>query len=128
MATSVSGVGDAYSQLGQKEYLQLLVAQLQNQDPMEPVKDTDFIAQLAQFSSLQGQQELNSRFEVLLQYEQLGQGSGLLGKKVQYQPDGQAAAATGLVEAVRVEADGIALTVGGVSVPLAQIKAVLPAS
>lgn len=39
--------------LGQKEFLQLLTTQLTNQDPLEPVKDTEFIAQMAQFTSLE---------------------------------------------------------------------------
>lgn len=45
--------------LGKDEFLQLLVCQMKNQDPLEPEKDTDFIAQLAQFSSLEQMQNLN---------------------------------------------------------------------
>lgn len=45
--------------LGKDEFLQLLVCQMKNQDPLEPEKDTDFIAQLAQFSALQQMQNLN---------------------------------------------------------------------
>ncbi len=39
--------------LGQEDFLQLLVTQMSQQDPMNPVKDTEFIAQMAQFSSLE---------------------------------------------------------------------------
>lgn len=45
--------------LGKDEFLQLLVCQMKNQDPLEPEADTDFIAQLAQFSSLEQMQNLN---------------------------------------------------------------------
>lgn len=45
--------------LGKEEFLQLLVCQMKNQDPLEPEKDTDFIAQLAQFSALEQMQNLN---------------------------------------------------------------------
>lgn len=45
--------------LGKDEFLQLLVCQMKNQDPLEPAKDTDFIAQLAQFSALEQMQNLN---------------------------------------------------------------------
>ena len=45
--------------LGKDEFLQLLVCQMKNQDPLEPNKDTDFIAQLAQFSALEQMQNLN---------------------------------------------------------------------
>ena len=40
-------------ELGKEEFLQLLVAQLRNQDPLEPMQDTEFIAQMSQFSSLE---------------------------------------------------------------------------
>ncbi len=39
--------------IGETEFLKLLVAQLQNQDPLEPVKNEEFVAQLATFSSLE---------------------------------------------------------------------------
>lgn len=46
--------------LGKEEFLKLLVAQMQYQDPLEPNKDSDYIAQLAQFSSLEQMQNLNT--------------------------------------------------------------------
>lgn len=46
--------------LGKEAFLKLLVAQMQYQDPLEPNKDSDFVAQLAQFSSLEQMQNLNS--------------------------------------------------------------------
>jgi flagellar basal-body rod modification protein FlgD len=58
-ATDTSTSGPTKS-LGQNEFLQLLVMQLQNQDPMEPVKNEDFIAQLATFSSLEQLTQINS--------------------------------------------------------------------
>ncbi len=61
--------------LGKDEFLQLLVMQLSNQDPMEPMKDTDFIAQMAQFSSLEQMQNLNNSFMSL-------QTNSLIGKTV----------------------------------------------
>lgn len=68
-------VGRNPQELGKDEFLRLLVAQLRYQDPIEPLKDKDFIAQLAQFSSLQQVQNLNRSFELV-------QAVGLIGKEV----------------------------------------------
>ena len=61
--------------LGKDQFLQLLVTQMKNQDPLEPEKDSDFIAQLAQFSSLEQMQNLNETV-------QNSQAFGLVGKSV----------------------------------------------
>lgn len=52
-------------ELGRDAFLQLLILQMQNQDPLEPVDNTDMIAQLAQFSSLEQMNNLNDSFEKL---------------------------------------------------------------
>jgi flagellar basal-body rod modification protein FlgD len=51
------------SKLGKDEFLNLLVTQLRYQDPMEPMKDTDFVAQLAQFSSLEQLSSINTSLD-----------------------------------------------------------------
>ena len=61
--------------LGKDEFLQLLVCQMKNQDPLEPEKDTQFIAQLAQFSALEQMQNLNETATN-------SQAFGLVGKAV----------------------------------------------
>lgn len=50
-------------ELGKNQFLELMVAQFNNQNPLEPTKNEDFIAQLAQFSSLEGIQNLNTAVE-----------------------------------------------------------------
>lgn len=54
--TSSSGSGD----LGQADFLELMVTQLQNQDPFKPMENGDFLAQMAQFSTVSGIEQLNS--------------------------------------------------------------------
>ncbi len=49
--------------MGKDAFLQLLVSQLRNQDPLNPVNDKEFLAQMAQFSSLEQMQNLNKSFE-----------------------------------------------------------------
>ncbi|HBG22307.1 MAG TPA: flagellar hook capping protein, partial [Peptococcaceae bacterium] len=47
--------------LGRDDFLKLLVCQLKQQDPMEPVKNTEFIAQMSQLTSLENLQDLNTK-------------------------------------------------------------------
>lgn len=94
---SVSGVSSVLDQyqiqqdttqnkdLGKNEFLELLVAQLNNQNPLEPQENGEFIAQLAQFSQVEGIEKLNSSMESLLsgyQSSQALQASSLVGRKV----------------------------------------------
>jgi len=62
-----SATGSGKSDLGQEEFLNLMITQMTNQDPMSPMENTDFIAQMAQFSSLTGINELTKSFETLSQ-------------------------------------------------------------
>lgn len=59
-ATNTSKDLRGTSELGKDSFLQLLTTQMQNQDPLNPSSDTEFIAQLAQFSSLEQMQNLNT--------------------------------------------------------------------
>lgn len=71
--------------LGKNEFLELLVAQLNNQDPLAPQENGEFIAQLAQFSTVEGVEKLNSSMGTLLsgyQSSQALQASSLVGRKV----------------------------------------------
>ena len=94
---SVSGVSSALEQyqikqdttqkkdLGKNEFLELLVAQLNNQNPLEPQENGEFIAQLAQFSQVEGIEKLNTSMGSLLsgyQSSQALQASSLVGRKV----------------------------------------------
>lgn len=71
--------------LGKNEFLNLLVAQLNNQNPLEPQGNGEFIAQLAQFSQVEGIEKLNTSMESIMsgyQSSQALQASSLVGRKV----------------------------------------------
>lgn len=57
------------------QFLQLLVTQLRNQDPLEPTKQEDFIQQLAQFSTLEGIEQLNENLDAFLESQQSASAS-----------------------------------------------------
>ena len=63
--------GSGTDALGRDDFLKLLLAQLQNQNPLKPMEDTEFIAQLAQFRSLEEMQNLNIGMMALLDMEQV---------------------------------------------------------
>ncbi len=61
------------STLTQQDFLNLLTTQMQYQDPENPVSDTDFASELAQFTSLQGVQQLNTSINQMLTLQQVSQ-------------------------------------------------------
>lgn len=75
------------SELGKDAFLQLLITQLQHQDPTNPMDDRDFIAQMAQFSSLEQMQNMTKAIESLLmsqQQTQLMNYTTFVGKEVKW--------------------------------------------
>jgi flagellar basal-body rod modification protein FlgD len=64
-AQSLGAVAARQTTLGQDAFLKLLLTQLQHQDPTQPMKDTEFIAQLAQFSSLEKLTEIDQSIKLL---------------------------------------------------------------
>jgi flagellar basal-body rod modification protein FlgD len=72
-------------ELGQQQFLELMIAQLENQDPLNPQENGEFIAQLAQFSTVEGIDRLNSNFADFSQSmlsEQALQAANLVGRQV----------------------------------------------
>jgi len=68
--------------LGKDDFMQLLIAQLKNQDPMKPTDDTQFVAQLAQFSTLEATNKMSDALEELAGMQALGEAAALIGKQV----------------------------------------------
>lgn len=73
------------NKLGQEDFMKLMVAQLRNQDPFEPMENGDFLAQIAQFSQVSGLQDLQKSFDDLstsLVSNQALQAASLVGRDV----------------------------------------------
>lgn len=86
--------------LGKDEFLKLLVVQLANQDPTEPVDDKEFIAQLAQFSSLEQMTQMNTALLNLMANYKTDLSYSLLGKQVEVLDRSTGAKAGGVVTEV----------------------------
>ena len=112
------------TELGKDAFLKMLITQLRHQDPMSPMKDSDFIAQLAQFSTLEQLQNLTKQFQALSQTQLAGQALSLIGKKIQaLDPEG-GDPISGVVTAVKF-AEGVPyLMVGESEVDLPNVTSV----
>ncbi len=84
--------------LGKDDFLKLLIAQLSNQDPTSPMENTEFIAQMAQFSSLEQMTNMNAEFSKLNTTLTSNSAMGTLGKTVDLDLNG--VTTTGVVTAI----------------------------
>jgi flagellar basal-body rod modification protein FlgD len=96
-------------------FLKLLVAEMKNQDPTEPMDATQQISQLAQFSSVEQAVQTNTKLDQLLASSSLSQADGIIGRTVT-SADGTV---SGVVESVRIYSDGMIATLkGGAQLPI----------
>lgn len=111
------------AQLGKDDFLKLLVAQMQNQDPSNPQDDTQMASQLAQFSALEQMTNVAQSMDALSSTMTLGQSYTLIGHAVAYTgSDGKLT--SGVVDGVSVANGAPILDVDGVSVDPTAISAV----
>lgn len=90
--------------VGKDDFLKLLVTQLRFQDPMNPMEDKEFIAQMAQFNALEEMQKLNRNFSAQNDFAQLSQASSLIGKTVAIKTESEHFAGK-IVEVRRVDGE-----------------------
>jgi len=93
----------------QMDYMTLLVTQLQNQNPLEPLDNNEMASQLAQFSQLQQLESMNTSFSEVLTDIQRAYASSLIGKEISFLGDdgsGVGEAMTGIVQQVYNNVDG----------------------
>lgn len=112
---------DSNKQLvNQETFLRLLVAEMSNQDPLEPTSNTEFISQLATFSSMQYMQDASK-------YSMANYAASLAGKTVtaSKMQGTKAIIKTGVVEKVVQTKDSYTLTIDGETYSLSQITSVL---
>lgn len=92
-----------------QSFLKLLVAQMRNQDPSNPMDSTQYVAQLASFSQVEQSVQMNSKLEQLLQSQSLAQADSIIGRVVT-SADGKT---SGVVESVRVTSGGLVAVLEG---------------
>lgn len=115
---------ESSSSLGKEDFLNLLMAELQNQDPLSPMDNKDMILQLAQFSAIEGTQNLNENMENYIDTANLATASSLIGKQVVYQDTDTGLEVVGQVDKINVVGTSLTMNIDGVDVNMYQIKSV----
>lgn len=110
------------------DYMKLLVTQLQNQNPLEPMDNNEIASQLAQFSQLQQLETMNSNFEKVLATTERTYAGSLIGKEISFitqTPDGAQEITRGTVQEINNNVDGqIMISVGDFAIGLDDILTV----
>lgn len=106
--------------LGQEDFLRILLTQLRFQDPLQPVDNKEFIAQLAQFTGLEINRQQSAKIDTLLTMQNADQAISLVGKNVEVR-DAQAAG-VGSVVAVSFASGEPRLSVKTATTTLVDVK------
>jgi flagellar basal-body rod modification protein FlgD len=111
-------------QMGRDTFLKLMVAQLRNQDPMNPQDSAEFLAQTAQFTSLEKLDAVAQQTSQALAAQMAFGASTLAGRSVTYLGEDGVTEVTGTVDSVRFTATGPVLSVGDAEVPISSVTSV----
>lgn len=112
--------------LSQEDFLKILLTQLTYQDPMKPVDNQQFLAQMAQFTSLEQTQQLNDKIAVLISNQAALQSVGLIGRTVDIDFNGSTV--TGTVTALSLSGESPLVTVktaAGATLPSISLSQVI---
>ena len=90
-------------------FLRLLIAQMQNQDPTNPMDTAQYMSQFAQLSSVEQAMQTNNKLDSLLSSQSLSQADGLIGKTVSF-TDSTGATFSGKVKSISINTDGSVAT------------------
>lgn len=116
-SSTTTSTTSSSSTLDKEAFLKLLVTQMQNQDPMNPMDDTQYVTQLAQFTSLEQTQTANRRAESTQAYS-------MIGKIISYQDSSTGDVTTGQVNSVVFNNDTAMLSVNNDTVSLDDVTQV----
>ena len=99
--------------LGADDFMKLLTTQLTSQDPMNPMKDTEFISQMANFTSLEQMRTLSKSFETFTSDQKMSAAPAFLGRNVTVKD--AAGDVTGLVDSITLKNGTPAIVINGKS-------------
>lgn len=119
-----TGEAGEKNNMGKESFLKLLVTELRHQDPTKPMEDKEFIAQMAQFSSLEQMSNMNKEIKNLLGSSRASEAYGILGKEVDTFDAIKKTRVSGVVSSVFYKGEELMLKVGGEEVPMKNVHSV----
>jgi flagellar basal-body rod modification protein FlgD len=126
-STSVASASNPYN-LSPESFIQLMVTQLQNQDPTQPTSNQDLLAQMSQIGQLESSTQLQSTMASVTLQTQVGSASALIGKQVSG-VDSSNNTSTGVVSSVSVAGGTVSLNLdSGETMPLTGLSSIQPAA
>jgi flagellar basal-body rod modification protein FlgD len=111
--------------LTQDDFLKLLIAQMTSQDPMNPMSNEDFMAQMAQFSTLEQTRALGQEISQMRTDQQILQANALIGQTVELRID-DTHTGSGIVSAVQINDGTPKIVVDGTAYDLSQVLSIAP--
>ena len=110
-----------------EDFIKMMVTQLQNQDPTNPAKNDELLAQMSQIGQLQASTTLTDSIKGMVLQNQIGSAGNLIGKTVQGVDD-QNNMVTGVVNSVKVNQDSVSLELdNGKSLALGKVTSIAAA-
>ena len=123
-APSQNHITSSKNQLKTDDFIKMMLTQLQNQDPLEPAKNQELLAQMSQIGQLQSANQLQDTLKSLTLQNQLGSAGNMIGKLVQG-VDSNNDNVVGLVDSVRVENNQVFLELdSGKTLPMGNVIAI----
>jgi flagellar basal-body rod modification protein FlgD len=124
-ASKTAGAG-GFNNLTTGDFMKMLIAELQNQDPTQPMSNQDLLTQLSTMSQLQSTQDLDTALQNNTSNQQLATASSFIGKAIQG-TDSANHPVTGIARQAALQNGTAYVAVGNSLVPLANITGVAPA-
>ncbi len=127
-ATDLTGaIGQAKNRasVSREQFLKILVTELTNQNPMDPLDNSQFMDQLVSLQSLEQTAAMTDSFRTFERFMQMSSASSLIGKKIKGIDD-KGATVQGVVAKVVLDKDSVQLVVGNKKVPVNSVQEITP--
>jgi flagellar basal-body rod modification protein FlgD len=122
--STATTVANPNSSLQPSDFINMMVTQLENQDPLDPTSDTDLLTQMSEIGQLQSTNSLQTSISSMVLQNQIGSGASLIGQQVTG-TDANANSVTGLVSSVQVNGSAVSLQLSnGSLLPITQVNTI----